>query len=48
MEATVLLEQELVYLTVPVRSLYLVALCFSLTEEEKKAIVYYDGQYVGG
>ena len=33
-------------MSVPVRSLYLVASRFPLTEEEAQAIVYHDGQYV--
>ncbi|WP_294520350.1 HD domain-containing protein [uncultured Anaerovibrio sp.] len=37
---------NLTYLSVPVRSLYLVAQRFPLTEEEVQAIVYHDGQYV--
>ena len=39
-------NKELLYLSVPVRSLYLVASRFPLTEEEVQAIVYHDGQYV--
>ena len=39
-------NQDLLYLSVPVRSLYLVASRFPLTEEEAQAIVYHDGQYV--
>ena len=39
-------NKNLVYLSVPVRSLYLVAPRFPLTEEEAQAIVYHDGQYV--
>lgn len=37
---------DLIYMSVPVRSLYLVASRFPLTEEEVQAIVYHDGQYV--
>lgn len=37
---------NLTYLSVPVRSLYLVNSRFSLTEDEAQAIVYHDGQYV--
>ena len=37
---------KLTYLSVPVRSLYLIASRFPLTEEEAQAIVYHDGQYV--
>lgn len=37
---------DLIYMSVPVRSLYLVASRFPLTEEETQAIVYHDGQYV--
>ncbi len=39
-------NKELLYLSVPVRSLYLVASRFPLTEEEVQAIIYHDGQYV--
>ena len=39
-------NSDLLYLSVPVRSLYLVASRFPLTEEEAQAIVYHDGQYV--
>ena len=39
-------NNDLVYLSVPIRSLYLVAPRFPLTEEEAQAIVYHDGQYV--
>ncbi|MBQ7629409.1 MAG: phosphohydrolase, partial [Selenomonadaceae bacterium] len=35
-----------VYLSVPVRSLYLIGGRISLTEEEVQAIIYHDGQYV--
>ncbi len=37
---------ELVYLSVPVRSIYLALQYLPLTEEEVQAIVYHDGQYV--
>ncbi len=37
---------DLVYMSVPVRSLYLIGKLFPLTEEEAQAIVYHDGQYV--
>lgn len=37
---------DLVYLSVPIRSLYLIGGRISLTEEEVQAIVYHDGQYV--
>jgi 23S rRNA maturation-related 3'-5' exoribonuclease YhaM len=37
---------ELIYLSVPVRSLYLALPFLSLSEEEVQAIVYHDGQYV--
>lgn len=40
------LNDKLTYLSVPVRSLYLVGSRFPLTEEEAQAIVYHDGQYV--
>lgn len=39
-------NKDLLYLSVPVRSLYLAASKFPLTEEEVQAIVYHDGQYV--
>ncbi len=39
-------NKDLLYLSVPVRSLYLVSSRFPLTEEETQAIVYHDGQYV--
>ena len=40
------INSELTYLSVPVRSLYLVGARFPLTEQEAQAIVYHDGQYV--
>ena len=39
-------NENMVYLSVPVRSLYLAGSRFPLTEEEVQAIVYHDGQYV--
>ena len=39
-------NKDLLYLSVPIRGLYLVASRFPLTEEEVQAIVYHDGQYV--
>ncbi|MCF7944350.1 MAG: phosphohydrolase [Spirochaetia bacterium] len=39
-------NKDLVYLSVPVRSLYLALQFIHLTEEEVQAIVYHDGQYV--
>ncbi len=39
-------NSDLLYLSVPVRCLYLVASRFPLTEAEVQAIVYHDGQYV--
>lgn len=39
-------NKDMVYLSVPVRSLYLAGARFPLTEEEAQAIVYHDGQYV--
>ena len=39
-------NKDLLYLSVPIRSIYLVASRFPLTEEEVQAIVYHDGQYV--
>ncbi len=40
------ITDKLTYLSVPVRSLYLIAPLFPLTEDEAQAIVYHDGQYV--
>lgn len=37
---------DLIYMSVPVRSLYLVSRHFPLSEDEAQAIVYHDGQYV--
>lgn len=37
---------DLTYLSVPVRSLYLVSKYIELTEEEVQAVIYHDGQYV--
>ena len=39
-------NSDLIYLSVPVRSLYLIGGRLSLTEEEVQAIIYHDGQYV--
>jgi hypothetical protein len=39
-------NKNLTYLSVPVRSLYLVLPHLALSEEEAQAIVYHDGQYV--
>lgn len=39
-------NQDLIYLSVPVRSLYLAFKYIELSEEEVQAIVYHDGQYV--
>lgn len=39
-------NSELVYLSVPVRSIYLALQYLPLTEEEVQAIIYHDGQYV--
>ncbi len=39
-------NKDLVYLSVPIRSIYLALNYISLTEEEVQAIVYHDGQYV--
>lgn len=39
-------NRNLLYLSVPIRGLYLAASRFPLTEEEVQAIVYHDGQYV--
>lgn len=40
------INKDMIYLSVPVRSLYLAGSRFPLTEEETQAIVYHDGQYV--
>ena len=39
-------NNDLTYLSVPVRSIYLALPYLSLTDEEAQAIVYHDGQYV--
>ena len=39
-------NNNLTYLSVPVRSLYLALPYISLSEEEVQAIIYHDGQYV--
>jgi len=39
-------NQDLTYLSVPVRSVYLSLRHINLTEEEVQAIIYHDGQYV--
>ena len=39
-------NNEMIYLSVPIRSLYLITSRFPLTEEEVQAIAYHDGQYV--
>ena len=39
-------NQDLTYLSVPIRSLYLALPYIALSEEEAQAIVYHDGQYV--
>ena len=39
-------NKNLLYLSVPIRGLYLIASRFPLTEDEVQAIVYHDGQYV--
>jgi len=39
-------NNDLVYLSVPIRSIYLILQYFPLSEEEVQAIVYHDGQYV--
>jgi len=39
-------NKELVYLSVPIRSIYLALPYLELSEEEVQAIVYHDGQYV--
>ncbi len=39
-------NDELTYLSVPLRSLYLILPFFPLTQEETQAIAYHDGQYV--
>lgn len=40
------MNENLVYLSVPVRSLYLSIPHISLSEEEVQAVMYHDGQYV--
>ena len=40
------MNESLVYLSVPVRSLYLALPHISLSEEEVQAVMYHDGQYV--
>lgn len=40
------INKDMVYLSVPVRSLYLAGARFPLTDSETQAIVYHDGQYV--
>ena len=39
-------NNDLVYLSVPIRSLYLILPYMDLSEEEVQAIAYHDGQYV--
>ena len=39
-------NEELTFLSVPIRSLYLTLPYFHLTQEEVQAIAYHDGQYV--
>ena len=39
-------NKDLTYLSVPIRSLYLILPYLALSEEEAQAIVYHDGQYV--
>lgn len=39
-------NKDLIYLSVPIRSLYLALSRFPLTEEEVQTIAYHDGQYV--
>ena len=39
-------NNDLIYLSVPIRSLYLILPRLTLTEEEVQAIAYHDGQYV--
>lgn len=39
-------NNDLTYLSVPVRSLYLAAPLIDLTDSEAQAIIYHDGQYV--
>ncbi len=39
-------NRELIYLSVPIRSIYLALPYLELSEEEVQAIVYHDGQYV--
>ena len=44
--APYLFNKDLLYLSVPVRSLFLVGSRFPLTDVEAQAIIYHDGQYV--
>lgn len=46
MAAPFRMSDRLTYMSVPVRSLYLIGPRFPLTEDEAQAIVYHDGQYV--
>jgi len=39
-------NNDMIYLSVPIRSLYLILPRLKLSEEEAQAIVYHDGQYV--
>lgn len=36
----------MIYLSIPLRSLCFILHCFPLTEEEARAIMYHNGQYV--
>lgn len=40
-------NKDLVYLSIPIRSIYLALPFIPLKEEEVQAIVYHDGQYIG-
>ena len=39
-------NKDMTYMSVPLRSLYMILPRFPLTEEETQAIMYHDGQYV--
>lgn len=39
-------NKDLIYLSVPIRSLFLASKYIDLTEQEVQAVVYHDGQYV--
>lgn len=39
-------NKDMTYMSVPLRSLYMILPRFPLTEEETQAVMYHDGQYV--